>query len=136
MLVTKRVVAALRASRTPGDIVFISSDATVNPRPVLGTYGASKAGLEAYATTLALECEDLPIRSSIVRVGPTLTEFADRWDVEPFTEIIASWQRFGIQRHFNTMQPDDVARAVVAVVTAPSHMWTRLVEVQPLPPTI
>jgi NAD(P)-dependent dehydrogenase (short-subunit alcohol dehydrogenase family) len=136
MLVTKRVVAALRASRAPGDIVFISSDATVNPRPVLGTYGVSKAGLEAYATTLALESEDFPIRSSIVRVGPTLTGFADGWDVEPFTEIIASWQRFGIQRHFKTMQPDDVARAVVAVVTAPPHMWTRLVEVQPLPPTI
>jgi len=136
ILVTKRVVAALRASRVPGDIVFISSDATVNPRPVLGTYGVSKAGLEAYATTLALECEDFPIRSSIVRVGPTITGFADSWDVEGFTEIIASWQRFGIQRHFNTMQADDVARAVVAVVTAPPHMWTRLVEVQPLPPTI
>jgi len=136
MLVTKRVVAALRVSRAPGDIVFISSDVTVNPRPVLGTYGVSKAGLEAYATALALECEDFPIRSSIVRVGPTLTGFADGWDLEPFAEIIACWQRFGIQRHFNTMQADDVARAVVAVVTAPPHTWTRLVEVQPLPPTI
>lgn len=136
ILVTKRVVAALRASRAAGDIVFISSDATVHPRPELGTYGVSKAGLEAYATTLALECEDFPIRSSIVRVGPTLTGFADGWDTAMFTDIIANWQRFGIQRHFNTMQADDVARTVVEVVTAPPHMWTRLVEVQPLPPTI
>ena len=136
ILVTKRVVAALRASHAPGDIVFISSDATIHPRPVLGTYGVSKVGLEAYATVLALECEDFPIRSSIVRVGPTITGFADGWDLEQFTEIIASWQRFGIQRHFNTMHADDVARTVVAVVTAPPHMWTRVVEVQPLPPTI
>ena len=93
--------------------MFISSDATVHPRPFLGTYGVSKAGLEAFATTLALECEDFPIRSSIVRVGPTLTGFADDWDLEMFAEIIPHWQRFGIQRHFNTMQPDDVARAVV-----------------------
>ncbi|MGO9872650.1 MAG: SDR family NAD(P)-dependent oxidoreductase [Acidimicrobiia bacterium] len=135
ILVTKRVVAALRARRAAGDIVFISSDAAVNPRPVLGTYGVSKSGLEAYATTLALESEDFPIRSSIVRVGPTLTGFADGWDTSMFAEVIPHWQRFGIQRHFNTMRADDVARAVVSVVTAPPHMWTRLVEVQPLPPT-
>jgi len=135
ILVTKRVVATLRARRAAGDIVFISSDAAVNPRPVLGTYGVSKSGLEAYAATLALESEDFPIRSSIVRVGPTLTGFADGWDTTMFAEIIPHWQRFGIQRHFNTVGPDDVARAVVSVVTAPPHVWTPLVEVQPLPPT-
>jgi NAD(P)-dependent dehydrogenase (short-subunit alcohol dehydrogenase family) len=133
ILLSKRVVASLRASGSPGDVVFISSDATIHPRPFLGTYGVSKAGLEAYATTLALECEDFPIRSSIVRVGPTITGFADGWDIEQFTQIIPHWQRFGIQRHFNTMQPEDVARAVVDVVTAPAHMWMRVVEVQPQP---
>jgi NAD(P)-dependent dehydrogenase (short-subunit alcohol dehydrogenase family) len=135
ILITKRVVASLRARATPGDIVFISSDATVNPRPFLGTYGVSKVGLEAFATALALECEDYPIRSSIVRVGPTLSGFADGWDMELFAEIIPRWQRFGIQRHFNTMQPEDIAHAVVNTVTAPPHMWARLVEVQPQPPT-
>ncbi len=135
MLVTKRVVADLRARNAPGDIVFISSDATVHPRPYLGTYGASKAGLESYATTLAMECEGFPIRSSIVRVGPTVTGFADDWDLEQFTSIFPNWQRFGIQRHFNTMQPEDVARAVVTTVTAPPHMWIPFVEVQPLPPS-
>ena len=52
-----------------------------------------------------------------------------------FAEIIPHWQRFGIQRHFNTMQPDDVARAVVTTVTAPPHMWIPVVEVQPVPPS-
>jgi NAD(P)-dependent dehydrogenase (short-subunit alcohol dehydrogenase family) len=136
ILISKRVVASLRASGAPGDIVFISSDATGNPRPFLGTYTASKAGLEAYAGVLALECEDFPIRSCIVRVGPTLTGFASEWDLEMFAEIIPRWQRFGIQRHFNTMQPEDIARAVVAVVTAPPHMWMPIIEVQPLPPTV
>jgi NAD(P)-dependent dehydrogenase (short-subunit alcohol dehydrogenase family) len=135
ILVTKRVVADLRARNAPGDIVFISSDATVHPRPYLGTYSASKAGLESYATTLSMECEGFPIRSSIVRVGPTLTGFADDWDTEIFTEIFPHWQRFGIQRHFNTMQPADVARAVATTVTAPPHMWIRVVEVQPQPPS-
>jgi NAD(P)-dependent dehydrogenase (short-subunit alcohol dehydrogenase family) len=135
ILVTKRVVAGLRERKAPGDIVFISSDASVHPRLYLGTYGASKAGLESYATTLALECEDFPIRSSIVRVGPTLTGFAEDWDLELFADIIPHWQRFGIQRHFNTMQSEDVARAVIATVTAPPHMWIPIVELQPQPPS-
>jgi NAD(P)-dependent dehydrogenase (short-subunit alcohol dehydrogenase family) len=134
ILMSKRVVADLRSRKALGDIVFISSDATVRPRLYLGTYGASKAGLESYATTLAMECEGFPIRSSIVRVGPTVTGFADGWDTEMFVDIIPHWQRFGIQRHFNTMQPEDVARAVVTTVTAPPHMWIPVVEVQPQPP--
>jgi len=134
ILLSKRIVAALRKRKVPGDILFISSDATAHPRPFLGTYGVSKVGVEAFATSLALECEDFPIRSSIVRVGPTLTGFADSWDLEMFNDIFPHWQRFGIQRHFNTMQPEDVARTVVSVVTAPPHMWVPLVEVQPLPP--
>ena len=134
ILLTKRVVASLRERRVPGDVVFVSSDVSRNIRPYLGTYGVSKAGVEAFATVLALECEDVAIRSSIVRVGPTTTGFADGWDLEQFAEIIPQWNRFGIQRHFNTMQPDDVARAVVSIVTAPPHMWVPVVEVQPRPP--
>jgi NAD(P)-dependent dehydrogenase (short-subunit alcohol dehydrogenase family) len=134
ILLTRRVIAQLRADAAPGDIVFISSDATVNRRPSLATYLSTKAGLEAFAQTLALECEGIGVRSSIVRVGPTLTGFADDWDLAIFEELMPRWQRFGIQRHFNTMQPEDVARAVVTVVTAPPHMWVPIVEVQPNPP--
>jgi len=134
ILLTRRVVAQLRAEANPGDVVFISSDATQQKRPHLATYLSTKAGLEAFAQTLALECEGVGVRSSVVRVGPTLTGFADEWDLSVFDELMPRWQRFGIQRHFNTMQPEDVARAVVSVVTAPAHMWIPIVEVQPTPP--
>jgi NADP-dependent 3-hydroxy acid dehydrogenase YdfG len=134
MLLTRRIVGQLRAAAVPGDVVFISSDATVNKRPHLATYLSTKAGIEAFAQTLALESEGAEIRSSVVRVGPTLTGFADEWDLEIFDDLMPRWQRFGIQRHFNTMQPEDVARAVVSVVTAPAHMWIPIVEVQPNPP--
>ncbi len=134
ILLTRRVVARLRADAQPGDIVFISSDATQHKRPHLATYLATKAGLEAFAQTLALESEGVEVRSSVVRVGPTMTGFADEWDLSVFDELMPRWQRFGIQRHFNTMQPEDVARSVVAVVTAPAHMWIPIVEVQPNPP--
>jgi len=134
MLLTRRVVAQLRAEAVGGDVVFISSDATVNKRPHLATYLATKSGLEAFAETLALESEGVGIRASVVRVGPTLTGFAADWDMSIFEELIPHWQRFGIQRHFHTIQPEDVARAVVSVVTAPAHMWIPIVEVQPNPP--
>ena len=134
ILLTRRVVGQLRAHAMAGDIVFISSDTSVNKRPGMATYVSTKAGVEAFAQTLALESEGVGIRSSIVRVGPTLTGFADEWDLSIFDELMPRWNRFGIQRHFNTMVPEDVARAVVTVVTAPAHMWVPIVEVQPNPP--
>jgi len=135
ILLSKRVIERWRERAEPGDIVFVSSDTTAHPRPYLATYGASKAGLEAFATTLALECEGTAIRPAVVRVGPTLSGFADDWNLEVFEELMPYWQRFGIQRHFNTMVPEDVARTVVQVVTAPPHMRVPLVEVQPRAPT-
>jgi NAD(P)-dependent dehydrogenase (short-subunit alcohol dehydrogenase family) len=137
ILITKRVVADLLQRGVPGDIVFISSDATRHPRPHLLTYGASKAGLEAVAHTLALEVEGSGIRTTIVRVGPTLTGFGEGWDPEQFESLIPRWQRFGIQRHWNTLQPSDVAAAVVAAVTMPPHAHLPEIEVQPIcpPPT-
>jgi NADP-dependent 3-hydroxy acid dehydrogenase YdfG len=136
VILSSRVVRALRAAgATTGDIVFISSDATVHPRPAMAPYVATKAGLEAFAATLALDLEGSGIRSSVVRVGPTQgTSFADGWDPHIFEDLFPRWQRFGLQRHFHTMQPEDIARAVVQVVTAPSHMWVPIVEVQPNPP--
>jgi len=103
-------------------------------RPHKAHYAVAKMGLIPLAQTLALECEGTGIRSSVVRVGPTLTGFADGWDLAIFDEIMPRWERFGINRHWNTMVPDDVARAVVTVVTAPAHMWVPIVEVQPNPP--
>jgi NAD(P)-dependent dehydrogenase (short-subunit alcohol dehydrogenase family) len=135
IMMTRRVIMTLRESPgAAGDVVFISSDSTIHHRPALATYASTKAGLETFAATLALECEGTGIRSSVVRVGPTLTGFADGWELEIFEELMPRWQRFGIQRHFNTMQPEDVARTVVSVVTAPAHMWVPVVEIQPNPP--
>jgi len=136
VILSSRVVRALRATgASTGDIVFISSDATVHPRPAMAPYVATKAGLEAFAATLALDLEGSGLRASIVRVGPTQgTSFADGWDPRIFEDLFPRWQRFGLQRHFHTMQPEDVARAIVQVVTTPSHMWVPIVEVQPNPP--
>lgn len=135
ILVTRRALTAMRSRPgSPGDIVFVSSDSTVHLRPGLATYLATKAGVEAFAATVALECEGTGIRTSVLRLGPTLTGFADGWDPDVFTELMPQWDRFGVQRHFETLDPADVGAAVVYLVTAPAHSWVPILELQPNPP--
>lgn len=135
ILVTRRALLTMRERPgANGDIVFISSDSTVHLRPGLATYLATKAGLEAFAATVALECEGTGIRASVLRLGPTLTGFAEEWDLEVFTELMPRWHRFGVQRHFGTLEPADVAESVIHLVTAPAHSWVPILELQPNPP--
>jgi NADP-dependent 3-hydroxy acid dehydrogenase YdfG len=135
ILLTKRVVAALVERRAPGDVVFISSDSVVHPRPHMATYMATKAGLETFARTLALELEGTDTRSTIVRLGPTQpTAFGDHWDPAIFEHLIPYWQRFGAQRHWGAMQPEDVAAVVVQAVAAPRGVHMSEIEVLPQAP--
>jgi NAD(P)-dependent dehydrogenase (short-subunit alcohol dehydrogenase family) len=131
---TRRAVRSMIDRGVPGDLVFISSDITVNDRPKMAAYGASKAGLEHLARTVGLELEGTGIRSSVVRVGPTLTGFGDGWDPEVFESLLPEWQRFGLQRHWGTMDVVSVARAVVMIVTSEPGTSVPLVELQPTPP--
>jgi NAD(P)-dependent dehydrogenase (short-subunit alcohol dehydrogenase family) len=135
VLLTKRIVKSWVDAATTGDVVFMTSDSVVQPRPHLGTYMASKAGVETFARVLALELEGTGIRSSIVRVGQTGgTSFGDAWDPDIFETLIPYWQRFGAQRHWGMLEPEDVARAVVHVVTAPPGAHLAEVAVEPVPP--
>jgi NADP-dependent 3-hydroxy acid dehydrogenase YdfG len=135
ILLTKRIVAPQLAARRPGDVVFVSSDSVVHPRPHLATYMATKAALETFARTLALELEGTDTRSTIVRVGPTQpTAFGAGWDPAIFEHLIPYWQRFGAQRHWATLQPENVAAVVVHAVTAPRGAHVAEVEVQPQAP--
>jgi NADP-dependent 3-hydroxy acid dehydrogenase YdfG len=133
MLVTNRIVRALVAQKLEGDIVFMTSESIVQPRPQMASYMATKAGVETYARALALELEGSRVRSTIVRVGPTQpTSFADNWDPAIFEDLIRYWQRFGAQRHWGAMEPEHVAGAVVHAITAPRG--ARVAEVEIVPP--
>jgi NADP-dependent 3-hydroxy acid dehydrogenase YdfG len=98
------------------------------------TYTATKAGVEALAHCLGLELEGSGIRSTVVRVGPTLSEFGFGWDVEELSDIMGYWPRFGLQRHGGILEPEAVARAVVTAVTAPPGVLMDTIEVQPEAP--
>jgi NADP-dependent 3-hydroxy acid dehydrogenase YdfG len=135
ILLTKRVVAAQVAARVPGDVVFVSSDSIVHARPQMATYTATKAALETFARTLAMELEGTDTRSTIVRLGPTQpTAFGDGWDPAIFEHLIPYWQRFGAQRHWGAIRPEDVATVVVHAVTAPRGVHLSEIEVLPQAP--
>jgi NAD(P)-dependent dehydrogenase (short-subunit alcohol dehydrogenase family) len=131
LLCTRRVLPAM-IERRSGRVVFISSDVARHPRPGMVGYGASKAGVETAARGLSLELEGTGVLVTTVRVGPTLTDFANTWDADRIEAMMSMWPRFGIQRHFETMTPADVAAAVVFALDAPMHV--DVVEVQPEPP--
>jgi NADP-dependent 3-hydroxy acid dehydrogenase YdfG len=132
-LCTRRVLPAM-VERRAGDVVFISSDTVRAPRPGLLGYGATKAAIEVAARGLAMELEGTGVRTTTVRVGPTLSDFGTGWSAEQITALMETWPRFGIQRHMNTLDPADVAQAVVHAVTSPPGVTIDLIEVQPEPP--
>jgi NADP-dependent 3-hydroxy acid dehydrogenase YdfG len=117
LYLARRVIPSLR-ERGRGDLLFVSSETAVRPRPHQVGYSAAKAGLEAAARALAMELEGTGVRSIIVRIGPTGdTEFGRAFDHDEIATALSSWKYWGLQRHLHWMESAAVARAIVAVLT-------------------
>ncbi len=128
---TRRVLPAMLARRA-GDVVFIGSDSALHPRPFQGAYAAAKAGLEAFARVVEMETEGSGVRSILVRVGPTGSEFGNQMPRDRIHEILESWKYWGVFRNLHWMPAESVARAVVRTVSVPvEESYPTLVEVQP-----
>ncbi len=135
MFVCRRAVPPMIEGGRGGDLAFISSHATRDHRPAQAAYGATKAGLEHLARTLGLELEGTGIRSTIIQVGATRSEFHAGWDQDKIIDLLKYWKRFGVQRHLAMMPAESVARAVVLAVTTPRGTHLGTIEVQPEAPS-
>ncbi len=113
-LVTAAALPAL--GDAGGRAAYLSSDSVVRPRPGLVPYASSKAALEALVRGWRAECP--AVGFSIVRVGPTLTPFADGWDPGLLAAYMDRWSAAGYQAA-GVCRPGDVAAQVVNVVTSP-----------------
>jgi NAD(P)-dependent dehydrogenase (short-subunit alcohol dehydrogenase family) len=134
-LLARRAIASLLARGARGELVFVSSENAVLPRPFQPGYTASKWGLEGLARTLRLELDGTGIRSTIVRPGPTYpTDFARGWDPALVRRLLETWKSLGIQRHLRWMPAASVADAVVTVVTAPAGVHFDVVQLGPEAP--
>ena len=125
MAVTQAVLPGMRA-RKAGVIVNISSSVTLRPFPALSVYSASKAALNAFTESLALETAQFGIRTRLVLPGaaPT-TSFGKNAVARMGMDVPAPYEAF-VQDYLATMrgstektEPDDVAQAVWRAVTEP-----------------
>ena len=131
MFMTRRIAPGM-VERRVGDVIFVGSDGALRPRTYQGAYNAAKAGIEAFARVLEMETEGTGVRSILVRVGPTWSEFNSQMPHDRLPEILQSWKYWGVLRHLNAMPSESVARAIVRAVAAPvEESYTTVIEVQP-----
>ena len=79
-----------------------------------------------------MELDGTGVRSIVVRVGPTGSEFGAGMDPAMLKEALAAWKYWGVQRHLHWMPPESVAKAIARTLVTPveeSHV--NLVEVMP-----
>ena len=120
--------------RRRGDIVFVSSDVAVRPRPHMAAYSASKWGLEGMVNALQMELEGTGVRASIVRPGPTWSEMGSDWDADEGAFVLNQWIAFGLARHGHFLQASAIAAAIATVVDAPRGVHLSPVDVNPEAP--
>lgn len=128
--VARRAIPPM-CERKRGDVVFITSDSVEKPYPHMLTYGATKAAVEYLAAGLDVELAGTGIRSSIIRLGPTVSEFNTGWSDEDMIAFMNAWERLGIKEDFNYIPAEAVASAVVTAVTAPRGTKVSLLSVRP-----
>lgn len=101
---------------TRGDIVFISSVATIDYPAHGGPYNMAKAAVEALAFTLAKEEREHGIRANIVAPGLTATEMGFRG--ARATQGISDLHELDSRSPFGRVsEPDDVASVVTWIVS-------------------
>jgi len=130
MLITRRALPSMLARRR-GDLIFISSMNVVDPRPFQLGYTAGKAGLEGMAHVLRKDLEGTGVRATIVRPGPTRSEFGSGWEPDILVRLLDAWRHWGYLRHLDMMAGKQVALAVVAAVTAPPGLHMDVIQVSP-----
>ena len=116
MRVTRALLPGMVARNT-GDIVIMGSISALRQVPDTAPYTASKAGVHAFADILRADLAETGIR--VTEIMPGLTR----------TDIVLKRHRgdaAAAQRYFDgfrtTLEPDDVARAVLYALDQPRHM--------------
>ena len=115
-----RAFAPGMVERKRGDLVFVSSDVAVRPRPFMAAYSASKWGLEGMVGALQMELEGTGVRASIVRPGPTWSGMGSDWDDDEAAFVLNQWIRFGLARHPHFLKAKAHADAITPSSAPPA----------------
>jgi short-subunit dehydrogenase len=123
MAMTRAVMPDMRQRRS-GVIVNISSSVTLRALPALSIYSASKAALNAFTTSFALEAEQFGVHARLVLPGSAPeTSFGRNAVARMGMDVPKPYGAF-VQSYFRTLQAasekttaGDVANAVWRAVT-------------------
>jgi ribitol 2-dehydrogenase len=105
-----------------GDIIVTSSIAGIVPVIWEPIYTASKFAVQAFAHTVRRQVMNDGIRVGAVAPGPVVTALLDDWPREKLDEAIASG---------SLMQPEDVAEAVLFMLSRPRNVTIRDIVILP-----
>jgi len=99
-----------------GDILFTSSIAGLVPVVWEPIYTASKFAVQAFVHTTRRQLAPHGVRVGAVAPGPVVTALLDDWPQAKMDEALASG---------SLMQPEEVADAVLFMLTRPRHVTVR-----------
>ena len=109
-----------------GDIVTISSVAGRVARKGSGVYNASKWAVNAFSESLRQEVTARGVRISLVEPGAVATELSSH-----ITQPEAREASRRTAESMRTLQSEDIARAILYVVSQPPHVAINEVLVRP-----
>jgi NADP-dependent 3-hydroxy acid dehydrogenase YdfG len=109
-----------------GDVVNVSSVAGRTARKGAGVYNASKWAVNAFSESLRQEVTTSGVRVSLVEPGAVATELTDHIG-QPEAKASIRAMVSGM----TPLQAEDIARAVVYLVTQPPHVAINEILVRP-----
>ena len=115
-----------------GQVVFVSSSATILPFPRSEAYGASKAGIDYLANSLRLDLADENIDVTLVHPGFVKTSLTDKNDfVMPFlitSDEAADRIIVGVEQRKNYLHfPKRLTFLLKLLSFLPSSVWQRII---------
>jgi NADP-dependent 3-hydroxy acid dehydrogenase YdfG len=109
-----------------GDIVNMSSVAGRQARTGAGVYNASKWAVNAFSESLRQEVTGRGVRVGLVEPGAVATELTDH-----ITQPDAKAASVQMYTSMRALQPEDIARAVLYLVTQPPHVAVNEILIRP-----
>jgi len=122
---TRFLLPGMRA-RGRGHIVFTGSSAAHAPGPNFAAYAAAKAGLSAFAAA---------IRAEVAAEGLRVTELVPgRVETGLYADVLDPDTRAAMYAGGLSLQPQDVADALVAALTLPARATVTRIDIMPTRP--
>ena len=120
LLVVREGVRRLRAEKSPGSVINVSTVAALRPWPGLGAYSVSKAAVNMMTQVLAIELGRDGIRVNAIAPGVVRTRFSEALWKEPAAEERAT-KGLPLGR---IAEPEDIAGAAVYLASEAARYVT------------